>query len=192
MASEITIEALLTFLKTGLTATLAVPRTTLTLNGINYIQRTQSITSTDTTLDIAALATPGLALFINRGPSTIVKIKNAAAGTIIPKLKVGEIALFRLDTTVAAPVAIATALTISAASNAAAAKMTCAGHLLATGNIVIITGFTAGWASANGTWTTTYVDANNFTIPLDSSAFGAISGSPVMVSSSLEYLILED
>jgi hypothetical protein len=192
MASEITIEALLTFLKNSLTATLALARTTFTMSGANYIHRTQSILVTDTTLDLASLATPGLALFINRGPSTIVKIKNAAAGTIIPKLKVGEIALFRLDTSVTAPVAIATALTITAASNAAAAKMTCAGHLLATGNLVTISGFTGGWTGCNGTFSATYVDASNFTIPVDSTAFGALAGSPVMVSSSLEYLILED
>jgi len=192
MANEITIEGLLTFLKVGLTATLTLPRTTFTMNGANFIHRTQAILSTDTTLDIAALATPGLAFFVNRGPSTIVKIKNVAAGTIMPKLKVGELAFFRLDSTVTAPVAIATALTITAATNAAAAKMTCAGHLLVTGNLVTISGFTGGWTGCNGTFSATYVDASNFTIPVDSTAFGAMAGSPVMVSSSLEYLILED
>jgi len=192
MASEITITALLSFLKVGLSDQLNFPRTIFTLNGINFIHRTQLVASTDTTIDVAALTTPGLALFINHGPSTVVQLKNAAAGTIMPKLKVGEPALFRLDASVTAPVAIATALVISAASNATAAVLTCAAHLLITGNIVIITGFTAGWTGANGTYSVTYVGVNTFSIPVNSSGFGALSGSPVFVCSNLEYLILED
>ena len=192
MASEISIQVLLSFLKGNLEDDFNFPKTLFTMNGKHYVHRTHAIILTDTTIDVASLVTPGFALFVNRGPRTIVTLKNAAAGTIFPKMKVGEPAMFRFDSSVAAPVAISSTATISAVTNAAAAKMTSAAHLLTTGDIVQITGFTVGWTGANGTFTVTVVDANNFTIPVDSTAFGAISGAPVFTAASLEYLILED
>ena len=193
MASEITVQAQLEFIKGLLGDDFVLPRTLLTMNGKNYIHRTQSILSTDTTLDLASLATPGLALFVNRGPSTVVTIKNAAAGTVIPKLKVGEPALFRFDTTVTAPVAISSTIVISAASNASPVEMTAAAlHLLTTGDIITISGFTGAWVSCNGTFPVIVTSTTKFTIAIDSSGFGAIAGSPVFVCASLEYLILED
>lgn len=194
MASEITIQALLSFLKGNSSDDFNFAKTQFTMNGKNYIHRTQSIASTDTTLDMAALTTPGLALFVNRGPSTAVKIKNAAAGTIFPRLNVGEPALFRFDASVTAPVAISLTIVISAVTNATQVEFTCASaHGLAVGDLVIISGFTAGWTGANGTFAVTNVSTTTkFKIAVDSSAFGALSGSPVFAGALLEYFILED
>lgn len=193
MASEISIQALLSFAKGGLTDDLTFAKTQFTMNGLNFVHRTQSILVTDTTLDVAALTTPGLALFVNHGPSTKVQLKNAAAGTIIPLIKVGELALFRLATSVTAPVAISDTRTISAATNANPVEMTCSAvHDLTTGDIIQITGFTGSWTPCNGTFTVTVTSTTKFTIAVDSTAFGAISGSPVFTAAKLEYLILED
>lgn len=193
MASEITLQALMSFAKANRADSFNFPTTLFTMNGINYIHRTQSILSTDTTLDMASLTTPGLAMFVNRGPTTVVKLKNAAAGTIFPRLNVGELAMFRFDSTVTAPVAISTTVAITAITNASPVELTIgSSHLLTTGDIVTITGFTAGWTSCNGTFAITKTSATKFTIAVDSTAFGAISGSPVFVAAQLEYLIIED
>ena len=193
MASEITIQTLLSFAKGDLANDLTFPKTQFTMSGLNFVHRTQSILVTDTTLDVAALTTPGLALFINRGPSTNVQLKNAAAGTIIPLIKVGEPALFRLDTSVTAPVAISDTRTISAVTNANPVEMTCSAvHDLTTGDIIQITGFTVGWTACNGTFAVTVTSTTKFTIAVNSTAFGAISGSPVFTAAKLEYFILEN
>ena len=48
-----------------------------------------------------------------------------------------------------------------------------------SGTEVGISGATAGWTGINGTFTATQVDAADFSIPVDSTAFGALSGSPL-------------
>jgi len=47
------------------------------------------------------------------------------------------------------------------------------------GTPVTISGYTGNWAACNGNFTATYVDSTHFTIPVDSSAFGAAAGTPV-------------
>jgi hypothetical protein len=53
--------------------------------------------------------------------------------------------------------------TITAASNATPIQITSANHGLSTGTRVTITGVT-GNTAANGTWTVTVIDGNNFTL----------------------------
>lgn len=69
--------------------------------------------------------------------------------------------------------------TITAITNADPAELTSAAHALATGDLVDITGFTGAWVAANARWPVTVTAANTFTIPVDSTAFGAIAGAPV-------------
>jgi len=68
---------------------------------------------------------------------------------------------------------------ITAATNATAAQMTRANHGLSTGAIVVISGFAGGWTTANTSWPVTVDGPDTFTIPLDSTAFGALAGTPV-------------
>lgn len=65
----------------------------------------------------------------------------------------------------------------SSISNAAAAVFTKAGHGLTTGRTIEISGGTSAWVPINGTRVVTVIDANNFSVPVDSTAFGAVSGT---------------
>lgn len=86
-----------------------------------------------------------------------------------------------------------TTVAISAVSNASPAVMTATGHGFALGSRpqVTITGFTVGWLTANGTWTATVVDANTFSIVLDSTAFGALSGTPIFSTTAPRSTVAE-
>jgi hypothetical protein len=44
---------------------------------------------------------------------------------------------------------------------------------------VVISGYTGAWSAANGTWTATIAEAFVFSIPLNSSGFGAATGTPI-------------
>lgn len=70
---------------------------------------------------------------------------------------------------------------ISAGSNAAAAVLTYAALLpaLASTQLVYISGFTGNWAAVNGVQPITVLSPTTFSIPIDSTAFGAIAGTPV-------------
>lgn len=50
-----------------------------------------------------------------------------------------------------------------------------------TGQPVAISGFTGGWTAANGTFIATNISPTTFSIPVNSTGFGAVSGSPVVV-----------
>lgn len=73
-----------------------------------------------------------------------------------------------------------TASAITAASNAAAASLTSTAHGLQTGNSVTISGATGSWTPINDTFSVTRTGADTFTIPVDSTTFGALTGSPVI------------
>lgn len=83
-------------------------------------------------------------------------------------------------------------ITVSGASNANPVSFTATAHgmgdyanLGATVTpIVKITGGTGNWTAINGTWTATPTSANAFTIPVDSSAFGALTGTLVVTTLS--------
>lgn len=72
-----------------------------------------------------------------------------------------------------------TNVSISAASNANPVVFTSTGNgfTLNTRPLITIKGATVGWVTVNGTFTATVIDANTFSIPIDSSAFGALSGT---------------
>ena len=78
----------------------------------------------------------------------------------------------------------AAVLTITAASNATAAVFTVPGHGIPVGcsNSVSISGFPSfqPWGAANGSFLAKYVSATQISIPLDSTSFGAIAGTPVL------------
>jgi hypothetical protein len=62
-------------------------------------------------------------------------------------------------------------------SNAAAAVFRKAGHGLTTGRVIEVSGGTSAWVPINGTRTVTVIDSEYFSVPVDSSAFGAVSGT---------------
>lgn len=193
MANEILVTVLLSFTKNALTDALSLSLAHLDMSGHNFVHRTQTLDTTDDALDIANLSSPGIGLFINRSATNNVQIKDASAGNVIPLLKPGEPCMLRFDSSVTAPVATAVGMTISAATNANPVEFTTASdHGLTTGDSVILSGFTGGWTSCNGTFVATVTDTNKFTIAVDSTGFGALSGTPLLVCTTLEYLILED
>lgn len=69
--------------------------------------------------------------------------------------------------------------TITAATNANPVVLTSVAHGLASGATVIITGATGGWTGINGTFIATVTGVDTFSIPVDSTAFGALAGSPI-------------
>ncbi len=193
MANEILVTALLSFTKGLLTDSLSLSLAHFDLSGHNFVHRTQTLDTTDTALDVADLSTPGIGLFINHSETNNVQIKDASAGNVVPLLKLGEPCLMRFDPSVTAPVAAAVGATISAATNASPVEFTTSSsHGLATGDSVILSGFTGGWTACNGTFVATVTAVNKFTIAVDSTAFGALSGTPLLACATLEYLILED
>lgn len=70
-------------------------------------------------------------------------------------------------------------VTISAATNAAVVELTSTAHGLSTGDGITISGATGNWTAINGSWTITVTGVNTFTIPVNSTTFGALTGTPV-------------
>jgi hypothetical protein len=70
-------------------------------------------------------------------------------------------------------------LSPSAASNANPVSFTATAHGFDTNSLPLVTisGGTGNWAAVNGTWTATITGANTFTIPVNSTTFGAVSGT---------------
>lgn len=82
-------------------------------------------------------------------------------------------------------------VTVSAASNASPVSFTSTHqfgdwtNLGATVTPIIkITGGTGNWTAINGTWTATPTAGTTFTIPVDSTAFGALTGTLVVTTQS--------
>lgn len=76
---------------------------------------------------------------------------------------------------------------ISAVSKANPAVVTSTGHGFPTSArpTVTISGATGtGWTGINATWTATVVDANTFSIPIDSTGFGTLAGTVVFVTTA--------
>lgn len=72
-----------------------------------------------------------------------------------------------------------TQIAISAATNANPVVFTSTGHgfNLNSRPSITIQGGTGNWAAVNGTFTATIIDANTFSIPVNSTAFGAVTGT---------------
>lgn len=75
-------------------------------------------------------------------------------------------------------------VSISAASNANPVSFTSTAHGFDTNSrpVIIISGGTGDWAAVNGTWTATPTSANAFTIPVNSTSFGAVAGTLVFTT----------
>lgn len=72
-------------------------------------------------------------------------------------------------------------LVISAATNANPVEFTtAASHGYATGKILTLSGATGSWTPVNSTFTITVTAVNKFTIPVNSTGFGALAGSPIV------------
>jgi hypothetical protein len=78
----------------------------------------------------------------------------------------------------------ATVLTITGGTNAVSAVLTVPSHGIPVGgsNSVAISGFLAfsPWNAANASFLATYVSSTQVSIPLNSTSFGAITGTPVL------------
>lgn len=71
----------------------------------------------------------------------------------------------------------ATRKSVSAATNTSPVKLTVSTHGLADGDTVSFTGATGSWVPLNRSFAVTVVDADNITVPLDSSAFSTLTGT---------------
>lgn len=80
------------------------------------------------------------------------------------------------------------AVTVSAASNANPVSLTATAHgfnyqaLATTTPVVCISGATLNWTSINGCFVATPTSANAFTIAVDSTTFGALTGTLVVTT----------
>jgi hypothetical protein len=73
---------------------------------------------------------------------------------------------------------------VTAATNATAAVLTSTGHSLFPGQTANLTfsGFTGNWTPLNGAQTVTVIDANTFSVAINSTTFGALTGTPAWLS----------
>lgn len=81
----------------------------------------------------------------------------------------------------------ATSVAISAVSKAAAAVATSVGHGFDTNSRpkVTISGATGtGWTGINGTFTATIIDADTFSIAVDSTGFGTLAGTVIFTTTA--------
>ncbi len=67
--------------------------------------------------------------------------------------------------------------TITAATNANPVVFTKTAHGLTTGTVITLFGGTGAWSAVNGSFVITSTGANTFSIPVDSTAFGALTGT---------------
>ena len=75
-------------------------------------------------------------------------------------------------------------VTVTTATNANPVVITATAHGLQTDNAVTISGFTGNWAAVNGTRNITVVDANSFSVAVDSTAFGAYGAQAPTVTAN--------
>lgn len=75
-----------------------------------------------------------------------------------------------------------TTLTITAVSNASAGVVSAASHGMHAESSpkVTITGGTGNWTVINSTWQVTYLTADTFSIPLDTTSLGPLTGTLVV------------
>ena len=87
-----------------------------------------------------------------------------------------------------------TAVAISAVSKANPAVVTSAGHGfdVTVRPLVTIVGATGtGWTAINASWTATVIDANTFSIPIDSTLFGTLAGTVTFTTTAPRTVVAE-
>lgn len=79
---------------------------------------------------------------------------------------------------------VISAVAVSSVSNANPGVVTATAHGFDTRSTptVRITGATGGWTGLNGVWTATITGANTFTVPVDTSGFGAFAGQVIAIA----------
>lgn len=85
-------------------------------------------------------------------------------------------------------------IAISAISKATPAVITSTGHGLDTNSRpqVVVSGATGtGWSAINGTFTATVIDANTFSVAVDSTGFGTLGGAVVFSTTAPRKTIAE-
>ncbi len=73
---------------------------------------------------------------------------------------------------------------VSAATNASPVVFTATAHQFPLGSFpkIVVSGATVGWTAINGTFQATVIDANTLSIAVDSTGFGALSGTVIFTS----------
>lgn len=98
MASEITISALLSFLKGGRKAELGDVAFQVTMTGTDYVHATQSIATSATAISIGSITTCGWIAIRNKDATNYITIRAGSGGADVIKIKPGETQVFRLAT----------------------------------------------------------------------------------------------
>lgn len=86
-----------------------------------------------------------------------------------------------------------TFVSISAATNANPVVFTSTGHGFNTNSRpnVTISGGTGNWTATNGTFVATVIDANTFSVPVNSTSLGALTGTVVFSTSAPRQTVAE-
>lgn len=111
MATTATVSVALAYSDANGSEELAPDAVEITLTNAGFTRIRQSIATSETTINLAGLSGPGLAVFVNRDATNYVELKVAASGAIFAKLgAAGKApALLQLGSGAQVPVAIANA-----------------------------------------------------------------------------------
>lgn len=109
MANEITLSASLSYLDSvGVKDALAVLNLAVSVGTKKIIHQALSVATSETTITLGGVTSPGYSIFVNRDPTNYVELKVAASGAVFAKMLAGEVCgPIRLGSGAQAPVAIA-------------------------------------------------------------------------------------
>jgi hypothetical protein len=109
MANEGTISAAMRFVKSGTDTSIEKGSFQFDVGGTNFVRHRQTVGTSSEALKIGEVAPGGYVLFINRGTdaSDYIELRTLVGQNPFAQLFAGDVALFRYDVGVTAPVAIA-------------------------------------------------------------------------------------
>lgn len=108
MANEVTVAASLSYADANSSEQLAQASFTYTPATLRKVKLTQTVNTSETTVNLGGVSTPGFVEFVNRDPTNYVELKVAASGAIFAKLHpAGGTACLFLGSGAQAPVAVA-------------------------------------------------------------------------------------
>ena len=107
MANELTISGSIKFAKGAKSVSLAKSGVQLDVAGDNYIQKTQSIGTSEEAIDLGDITIPGYAFFVNLDSTNFVSLRDATGADDMIDIPPGGIALFKFHAGATAPYAIA-------------------------------------------------------------------------------------